>query len=191
MAFSSNTMSITLPGEREIQLPLYEADEDSNDYTTPSSRQVLRIAINLKHLIDKLIPISIELDDITSQDSIIINDQVIKAVKLAAGGSGEGKGSSAMRYQAALVFCLLQVSDWYYQLMLNELSDTELYRARKTAAETIASNLLESEEDDKYLFLSMLCHRYSINLNDEDSDPANVMELAVDMHCTAVISSSG
>ncbi|QPG73708.1 hypothetical protein FOA43_001021 [Brettanomyces nanus] len=173
-----------------VSLPIYE-DEDCNDYLSPSSRQVLRIAINLKTLIDKLIPTTISSESIIGEDSIILNDYAINAVYMAAGGEGSGKGSSAKRYQAALIFCLLKVAGWYGSLMENELSNNDLYSARMIAAEKIASILIDRETDDKYLFLSMLCHRYSINLNDEDADPENALELAVDMHSTTIIGSSG
>ncbi|ODV85541.1 hypothetical protein CANARDRAFT_28324 [[Candida] arabinofermentans NRRL YB-2248] len=174
----------------DISLPVYE-DEECNDYSAPSPRQVLRIAINLKDLIDKIIPIPLSEEAIAGQDSIILNDKVMKAVREAAGGTGAGKGSSAKRYQACLIFCLLKVSSWYFTLAINELSDDTLYQSRMLAAEKIAANLIESETDDKYLFLSMLCHRYSINLHDVDSDPENALELAVDMHSTLIIASGG
>ncbi|VEU22575.1 DEKNAAC103592 [Brettanomyces naardenensis] len=174
----------------ELSLPVYE-DEDCNDYLEPSSRQVLRIAINLKMLIDKLIPTTISEKAIVAEDSIIINDHAINAVYLAAGGEGTGKRSSARKYQAALVFCLLKTAGWYGSLMQSELSNSGLYFARMVAAEKIASILIDRETDGKYLFLSMLCHRYSINLNDEDADPENALELAVDMHSTAIVASEG
>lgn len=172
-----------------VSLPLYE-DEDCNDYTEPSPRQVLRIAINLKNLIDMLIPSPIPIHSIT-EDSIFLSEKVMIAVYGAAGGDGKGKGSSARRYQASLVFCLLKVAGWYSSLAENELSNTELYEARQVTAENIAATLIDRESDVKYLFLSLLCHRYSINLNDVDADPENALELAVDMHSTTIIASSG
>lgn len=177
-----------MPSE-PVSLPLYE-DEDCNDYREPSPRQVLRIAINLKNLIDNLIPSPIPVSSIT-EDSIFFSEGVMAAVYGAAGGDGSGKGSSARRYQAPLVFCLLKVAGWYASLGENELSNTELYGVRQVAAENIAAKLIDRELDAKYLFLSLLCHRYSINLNDVDADPENVLELAVDMHSTIIISSGG
>lgn len=172
------------------ELPTYQ-DEDCNDYLEPSSRQVLRIAINLKTLIDKLIPTAIPKEAITNDDSIILNDFAIRAVYNSAGGKGKGPSSSARRYQASLIFCLLKVAGWYGSLMDSELSNTKLYGARRQAAECIASILIDRENNDKYLFLSMLCHRYSINLNDSDAAPENALELAVDMHSTEIIASNG
>lgn len=74
-----------------VSLPLYE-DEDCNDYTEPSPRQVLRIAINLKNLIDILIPSPIPVHSLT-EDSTFLSEKVMTAVYGAAGGDGKGKGS--------------------------------------------------------------------------------------------------
>lgn len=174
----------------EVALPLYE-DEVCNAYIAPSPRQVLRIAINLKAVIDELVPAVIPPDQITSDSSIILTDSAMAAIRGAAGGEGKGKKSSARRYQASLVFCLLKVASWYSGLEDNQLTHKDLYATRHLAAETIAAVLIGEEQDDRYLFLSMLCHRYSINLNDEDSAPENALELAVDMHCDGVITSPG
>ncbi|KAH3670611.1 hypothetical protein OGAPHI_001126 [Ogataea philodendri] len=169
-----------------VALPLYE-DEECSDYLPPSPRQVLRIAINLKHLIDNVIPIPLREEQITGLDSIVLTDKVIRAVLDAAGG----EGASARRYQACLVFCLLKVSGWYYSLSIKELSDDTLYSTRMLAAQKLAAILIENEQDEKYLFISMLCNRYSINLHDEDTEPENALELAVDTHATIIISSGG
>lgn len=158
----------------------------------PNSRQVWRIASNLKKLIDQIIPIEFKEEDITQPNSPVLNEQVIALVYEAAGGKGDGKlGSSSHRYQASIVFCLLKVCGWYWQQSEFELYDTGLFNLRAIAAQNLAAIIIDRTENDEYLFLAMLCHRYSICLNDEDSVPLNVMELAVDMHCTTVIGSSG
>ncbi|KAG7731159.1 hypothetical protein KL948_003439 [Ogataea haglerorum] len=169
-----------------VALPLYE-DEECSDYLSPSPRQVLRISINLKTLIDKVIPIPLKEEQILGLDSIVLTDKLIDAVLGAAGG----EGPSRRRYQACLVFCLLKVSEWYYSLTIKELSDDTLYATRMLAAQKIAATLIEREQDEKYLFISMLCNRYSINLHDVDSAPENALELAVDTHATIIISSGG
>ncbi|CDK26157.1 unnamed protein product [Kuraishia capsulata CBS 1993] len=175
--------------ENEEFLPFYD-DEES--FIPPSPRQVLRIAINLKHLIDSIIPITFDKDLICGPTSRILNGEVIKSVYRAAGGVGDGKpGSSSKRYQSVLVFTLLKVCQWYWSLSEREMSDNELYACRALAAQQIAAIIIENEKDEKYLFIFLLCHRYSINLSDQDEAPESALELAVDMHSTIVIGSSG
>ncbi|KAM9918187.1 hypothetical protein OXX80_013037, partial [Metschnikowia pulcherrima] len=43
----------------------------------------------------------------------------------------------------------------------------------------------------EFLFLAVLCHRYSMHVCEEDTIPVSALELAVDMHSTIVIGSSG
>ncbi|GME74458.1 unnamed protein product [[Candida] boidinii] len=175
----------------DISLPLFE-DEDCNDYNSPSPRQVLKIAINLKLLIDTVIPVRFDPKFINDPGSPILNSKVLRSVYNAAGGEGFGKrGSTSKKYQAVLPFCLLKVSGWYEFLAVNELHDNELYNLRSLVAQTLAVMIIENEKDDKYLFISMLCHRFIINLHDSDESPQSALELAVDMHSTIVISSSG
>jgi hypothetical protein len=170
-------------------LPLYN-DEDSNDYQAVSPRQALRVAINLKKMIDTIVPVPVSIEKVKAFDLGIPKEETIKALYGAAGGDGSERISSTKRYQACLIFCLLKVSGWYKTLAEAELANNELYSIRSLVAEMLASTLIDRETDDKYLFISMLCHRYSINLNDEDSEPENALELAVDTH-SLIISTSG
>lgn len=163
-----------------------------SDKICPNSRQVFRIALNLKHLIDKIIPIVFDEAEITRSLSPILNENVIALVYKAAGGKGNGeKGTSSYKYRAPLVFALLKVTGWYWQQADTELSDNELYTLRGVAAQTLAAVVIEECQDDEYLFLGLLCHRYIINLNETDESPISALELAVDMHSTIVIGSSG
>ncbi|ODV96026.1 hypothetical protein PACTADRAFT_49446 [Pachysolen tannophilus NRRL Y-2460] len=162
------------------------------EYLAPNPRQILRISMNLKYLIDKIIPIEYPISEILAPKSRILNGKVIRQTYEAAGGVGNGKhGTSSQKYRAALVFCLLKTCEWYWELRTNELSDYELYTARAFAAQQLAKIIIENERDERYLFISMLCQRYSINSNNKDLPPKNALEAAVDMHSTIVISSSG
>lgn len=172
-----------------LTLPLWY-DEEGNDYQAVSPRQALRVAINLKKLIDTVIPEAVSEEKIKTFDLNLPYNATLKAVYGAAGGEGEDRVSSARRYQACLVFCLLKVSGWYDTLADAELANNDIYSSRALFAQQLACIIINREKDDKYLFISMLCHRYSITLNDEDSDPENALELAVDTH-SLIISTSG
>lgn len=157
-----------------------------------NSKQTLRVALNLKTLIDKVIPTVFDEKEVTSAHSPILNKNVVQLAYRAAGGKGNGKrGTSSFKYRACLIFALLKVTGWYWQQADFELSDNELYKLRATAAQILAATIIEETKDDEYLFLGMLCHRYVIHVNKEDSTPVSALELAVDMHSTIVIGSSG
>lgn len=158
----------------------------------PNPRQTFRICLNLKILLDKIIPIIFDESEICCSNSPILNESVIQLAFTAAGGKGNGEpGTLSRKYRAALVFCLLKVCGWYWQQSIDELTDNELYKLRAKAAQKLAVIIIEREQDDEYLFLGMLCHRYSICLGGVDSTPVSALELAVDMHSTMVIGSSG
>ncbi|KAI5966383.1 YVC1 [Candida pseudojiufengensis] len=184
--------------ENNPLIPPSQIDTDNegsiygHDLYCPNPRQIFKICTNLKYLIDKIIPILFDETEITKPDSSILNEKVLDLVYKAAGGKGNGEqGTSSKKYQACLIFCLLKVCGWYWQQSEFELYDNELFSLRAVCAQILASKIIEREQDDKYLFLSMLCHRYTICLNGKNSTPISALELAVDMHSTIVISSSG
>ncbi|KAI5953711.1 YVC1 [Candida jiufengensis] len=184
--------------ENNPLIPPSQIDTDNegsiygHDLYCPNPRQVFRICTNLKLLIDEIIPILFDEEEIKKPDSPILNERVIELVYKAAGGKGIGEeGSSSKKYRAALVFCLLKVCDWYWQQSETELYDNELFSLRAVSAQILAAKIIERETDDKYLFLSMLCHRYTICLNGKNATPINALELAVDMHSTIIIGTSG
>ena len=61
---------------------------------------------------------------------------------------------------------------------------------RALTAQTIAAIIIEREKGQVFV-LNMLCHRYTICVNGVDATPVSALEMAVDMHSTIVIGSSG
>lgn len=166
--------------------------------------QVLRVALNLKKLIDEVIPTVFETKDVTDSHSPVLNANVVKLAYRAAGGKGNGEeGTLAFKYRACLVYALLKVTGWYWEQAEYELADNELYSLRAVAAQRLAVLIIDdvaagsvsasaaASADEKYLFLGLLCHRYSMRANGEMTEPVSALELAVDMHSTIVIGSSG
>lgn len=162
--------------------------------------QVLRVALNLKKLIDEVIPTVFDTKDITDSHSPVLNANVVKLAYRAAGGKGNGsEGTSSYKYRACLVFALLKVTGWYWEQAEYELSDNELYSLRAVASQKLAVLIIDdvaaaasaASADEKYLFLGLLCHRYSMRTNGEISERTSALELAVDMHSTIVIGSAG
>lgn len=159
---------------------------------SPSPRQVLRIALNLKYLIDTIIPFTISEDTLLCDSSPVLTEDVQKAALEGCGGD-PGKKLSAIKYQSVVIFALLKVASWQIQRAEYELHDEAIYRCRALAAQQLAKLIIDKNEESdlQNLFLRMLLRRYVINENDCDSDPLNAIELAVDQHSTIVISSSG
>ncbi|ODV62653.1 uncharacterized protein ASCRUDRAFT_18311, partial [Ascoidea rubescens DSM 1968] len=157
----------------------------------PNSRQTLRICLNLKSLIDKLISQETYLS--ININSLLSNSKIIQLALLSCGGKGDGESNSTSRkYRASIIFCLLIVCKWYREMSSIALHDSEFLNLKAKFTELLGKKMIgHFENDEKYLFINMLCHRYVINLNSEDSEPINALELAVDMHSILFISSSG
>lgn len=173
-------------------LDYWAAPDTSTTYNPPNSRQVLRIALNLKYLIDKVVPILYDSKLITCECSRILNSKVIKLVREACGGDLSNP-QSCKKYQSVVIFCLLKVCSWYWTMAASELHNAELYFLRATTAQQLCKLIIEEEEekDLNFMLMQMLCRRYVISENDHDCDPTSALELAVDMHATTVIGASG
>lgn len=157
-----------------------------------NSRQTYRIALNIKAVIDRVIPTIFDEKEIVHSHLAVLNPKVLRLIYRCAGGKGNGAaGTSSYKYRGALIFALLKVTDWYWQQSEFRLSDNELYSIRAIAAQSLAVRIIDETRDDEYLFLGMLCHRYLMRVGGEDCDPVSALELAVDMHLTIVIGCSG
>jgi hypothetical protein len=72
-----------------------------------------------------------------------------------------------------------------------EMCDADLNLLRAQACQVVAKKIIESTEDQQYLFQEVLLQRFSILKNGKQSTPTNVIEKAIDLHATRVIGSSG
>ena len=170
----------------------WEDPANTSNCIAPNSRQILKIATNLKYLIDEVIPIAYDESSITCEHSRIINAKVIKLAREACGGDRKNR-DSVKKYESVIVFALLKVCGWYWGLAESELHNSEVYNARAVAAQQLSKLIIEEteQEDYHYTFMQLLLRRYVINENEVDSVPTSALELAMDMHCTIVIGSSG
>lgn len=161
-------------------------------YNPPSARQVLRIALNFKYLIDSVIPVVYDEKLIVCDHSRIVNAKVITLAREACGGDRQDR-ESVRKYESVAIFALLKVCSWYWDLASSELHNAELHACRATTAQQLCKLIIEEMEqvDHHYTFMQLLLRRYQINENDIDSSPTSALEMAVDKHCTIVIGSSG
>ncbi|KAI9868839.1 MAG: hypothetical protein M1813_004690 [Trichoglossum hirsutum] len=149
--------------------------------STITAIEVTKVAQRLKFLIETTIPVELEEARITRPHSAVITKKVVQLAKEAGGEE----------YKACVVFGLLVCTKWFKRQALLELWDAGLHDVQATACEVIAKILIESEEDQDYLFQEVLLKRYSIIHGGEETTPSNAIERAVDLHALRIISSSG
>jgi Ion transport protein len=134
-----------------------------------------------RYQIEEVIPIELPEEKITSANSPVITKKVVKLAKEAGG----------KEYAACVVYCLLVCKRWFRRQALLELWDADLHNVRAMACEIISKRIIEGEEDQDYLMQDILLKRYSVMRDNEETEPANVIERAVDLHAVTVIGSSG
>lgn len=176
-------------------LPITVLPSHSEDvfHSAVPAKEVTRIALRLKHQIELVVPCELEEERITAAHSNIITPAVIATAKSAGkvDNPGNADASSNPDYSSCVVYCLLVCKKWFKKQATLELWDADLHQVRAVACEVLAKHIIEEEEDLKYLLRDVLLKRYSIVVDGEDTNPANVIERATDLHALEVIGSSG
>lgn len=149
--------------------------------STPPAKEVTKVALRLKYQIEQVIPCELEEWKVAKANSPIITKKVIRTAKEAGGKD----------YAACVVYCLLVCKRWFKRQALLELWDSDMHDVRATACEVVAKQIIEGEEDQDYLMQQVLLKRYSILRDGQETEPANVIERAVDLHALRVIGSAG
>ncbi|MCJ1356683.1 MAG: hypothetical protein MMC33_006678 [Icmadophila ericetorum] len=166
-------------------LPVSEGDPIAS--TIPAA-EVTKVALRLKFQIEQVIPCELEELKITKANSPVITKKVIKTAQEAGGKD----------YQACVVFCLLICKRWFTRQAMVQLWDAELLKVPNALysppSELVADKRgpsIEGEGDEEDLLQNTLLKRYSILVSGEETEPANVIEKAGDLHALWVIGSSG
>ncbi|KAG9244058.1 hypothetical protein BJ878DRAFT_507946 [Calycina marina] len=155
-------------------------DEEEMESAFPA-KEVTKVALRLRRLIEECIPCELEEDLITKPNSKIITKKVVLAAKEAGGDE----------YGACVLYALLVNKRWFKLQAKKEPWDADMHEVRATATEVIAKEIIETEDDQNKLFMECLLKRYSVVVDDEQTQPANVIERAVDLHALQVTGSSG
>jgi hypothetical protein len=145
------------------------------------AKEVTKVALRLKYQIEEVIPCELVEWKVTKANSPIITKKVVQTAKEAGG----------KEYAACVVYCLLVCKRWFKRQAMLELWDSEMHDVRAIACEVIAKQIIEGEEDQDYLMQEVLLKRYSILCEGQETEPANVIERAVDLHALRIIGSSG
>ncbi|EER24655.1 hypothetical protein D8B26_004988 [Coccidioides posadasii str. Silveira] len=179
--FSGSTEEEALVDVNEHDRMLPNTEADGPPPSLPA-KEVTKVALQLKHLIEQIVPCELEESSITKPNSTVITKAVIETARHVGGDE----------YRACVVFGLLACVRWFRIQAVKELWDTELYSLRAVACEVLAKRILESDEDHYFLMQAVLLKRYSIvTSGNEITPPANVIERAVDLHALEIIGSSG
>ncbi|KAL4921976.1 hypothetical protein BDW62DRAFT_173780 [Aspergillus aurantiobrunneus] len=176
--FTSDAAQSRQDFQRHRLLPTHEGDEPPVDHP---AKEVTKLALRLKYQLEQVIPCELDEDSVTNPNSRIITHDVVRTA-MQAGGED---------LRACVPFCLLVCLRWFKRQANQELWDADLHELRATACEVIAKRIIEAEEDQNHLLVHILLKRYSIIQDGEESDPANVIERAVDLHALRIIGSSG
>ncbi|KAF3904922.1 hypothetical protein ABW20_dc0108801 [Dactylellina cionopaga] len=137
--------------------------------------------MRIKYLVEETVPCELVEDDIIKPHSPIITNKVIELCRNAGGDENK----------SCVIYCLLVCLQWFRWQSLKELYDADLGHLRATACQMLAKRIIESTEDQEYLFLELLLKRFSHLQNGEHTDPMSAIERAVDLHALEVIGSSG
>ncbi|WWC97015.1 hypothetical protein V866_003892 [Kwoniella sp. B9012] len=144
----------------------------------PEPDSVTKLVKRCRALILKLLPVEVELSQISDATSSIITPEVIEAFAKAGGDFGE-----------SVPFCLLRAKATFMKEAYANPADYDENLCRATAAECLARRIVHNLPVDR--LESVMSTRYRYKEGDgDDSPPVSALETAIDQHCTIFLSSS-
>lgn len=108
------------------------------------AKEVSKVALRLKYLIEEAIPCELEEDRVTKANSNVITKLVLQCAREAGG----------VEYKSCVVYCLLVCKRWFLRLASLELWDADLHNVRAVACEVLAKRLFVHQSSSLYLGLS-------------------------------------
>ncbi|KAG0672170.1 hypothetical protein C6P45_003645 [Maudiozyma exigua] len=160
----------------------------------PTPRQILRIAMNLKYLIDKLITKEYEEQEILKDNNDIITEKFVELAYQGCGGDQKDK-SSYLKYREVIIYSLLNVYSWYKNIQETQIHEGQIITTKLLVVQKLCQIIIDKEVSKKnnlhYLFNHILLRRYSIFEVNNESSLRNAVELATDQHCTIAVGASG
>ncbi|KAK6525738.1 hypothetical protein TWF281_010785 [Arthrobotrys megalospora] len=145
------------------------------------AKTVTLVAMRIKYLVEETVPCELAEEQITKPHSAILTNEVIELARNAGGEENK----------ACVIYCLLVCLQWFRWQSVKELYDADLGQLRAVACQMLAKRIIESTDDQDYLFQEILVKRFSHLQNGERTDPMSAIERAVDLHALEVIGSSG
>ncbi|BEJ00680.1 hypothetical protein CcaverHIS631_0505370 [Cutaneotrichosporon cavernicola] len=158
-------------------------EEDQRSFVSsasilPEANTITQIIKRLKAMTNRLLPIQVELEDITSPTSAIVTPEVVKAFYEAGGD-----------FREAVPFCLLRARQLFIKEGNLNQADYEENMCRATACEMIARRITHMVS--RHRLPSIMSTRFRYLEPDGDQSPAlSALECAIDQHCTIFLSSN-
>ncbi|WWD16556.1 hypothetical protein CI109_100983 [Kwoniella shandongensis] len=144
----------------------------------PEPDTITKLVKRCRALIIRLLPVEVEISDISDATSSIITPEVIKSFAQAGGDFGE-----------AVPFCLLRAKATFTRDAYANPADYDENLVRAVAAEVLARRIVHNLNVDR--LESVMSTRYRYRESDGDtSAPTSALETAIDQHCTIFLSSS-
>ncbi|EJD01312.1 calcium activated cation channel [Fomitiporia mediterranea MF3/22] len=158
------------------------ADENasllSNKSLHASPDTVTKLIKRLRALTLKLIPVEVELKELTTPASRIISSHVISTYERAAGD-----------FHEALPYCLLQARQSFMWDANHNAADYDEYYGRAIACEVLARRIVHRAPPDR--LTTTMSKRYCrLEWDGDKSELQSALELAIDTHCTIFLSST-
>ncbi|WVF67133.1 hypothetical protein IAT40_001878 [Kwoniella sp. CBS 6097] len=144
----------------------------------PEPDTVTKLVKRCRALILRLLPVEVELSQISDATSSIITPEVIESFAKAGGDFGE-----------AVPFCLLRAKATFMKEAYANPADYDENLCRGTAAEVLARRIVHNLAVDRLESVMSTRYRYRESDGDE-SAPTSALETAIDQHCTIFLSSS-
>ncbi|KAK8861535.1 hypothetical protein IAR55_002357 [Kwoniella newhampshirensis] len=144
----------------------------------PEPDTISKLIKRCRALVTRLLPVEVEISDISDATSSIITPEVIEAFAKAGGDFGE-----------AVPFCLLRAKATFTRDAYANPADYDENLVRAVAAEVLARRIVHNLSVDR--LESVMSTRYRYRESDGDtSAPTSALETAIDQHCTIFLSSS-
>ncbi|TNY22210.1 hypothetical protein DMC30DRAFT_362069 [Rhodotorula diobovata] len=165
----------------DIEAPLLahvRGDDNKKHQHVFHPKTVSRVVTRIEALILELLPIQVDLDDLTSPTSSILTKDVVEAFGQLAGD-----------FSACMPFALLEARRYFALQQRINPSDSDENAGRKLACEAIARKIVaRTPIADQY---SLLSKRFTVIESDGDESlPLSALESAVDQHATFFLSSN-
>ncbi|RXK41316.1 calcium activated cation channel [Tremella mesenterica] len=146
--------------------------------STALSADFLELVKRIRALTIRLLPVEVELTDITDATSSIITPEVIRSFALCGGDFGE-----------AVPFCLLRAKALFVKEGYQNPADYDECCCRATACEVLARRIVHNLPADR--LESVMSTRFRYRDSDGDVSAAtSLLETAIDQHCTIFLAST-
>ncbi|AAW41031.2 calcium activated cation channel, putative [Cryptococcus deneoformans JEC21] len=146
--------------------------------SAPEPDTITKLVKRCRAMIVKLLPVEVELSQITDATSSVITPQVITSFAKSGGD-----------FEEAVPFALLRAKAMLMNEAYKNPADYDENLCRATAAEVLARRIVHNLPIDKLESVMSTRYRYRESDGDE-SAPSSALETAIDQHGTIFLSSS-